>query len=42
MNRQIDETIKMKLSDFVIQNDEQQLVIPQVLKLHERFTNHKK
>jgi dephospho-CoA kinase len=42
MNRQIDETIKMKLSDFVIQNDEQQLVIPQVLELHERFTNHKK
>lgn len=38
MNRQINEEIKMKLCDFVIQNDEQQLVIPQVLKLHEAFT----
>ncbi len=38
MNRQINEEIKMKLCDFVIQNDEQQLVIPQVLKLHETFT----
>lgn len=37
MNRQIQEEIKMRLCDFVIMNDEQQLVIPQVLKLHERF-----
>ncbi len=37
MNRQIDEDIKMRLCDFVIVNDEQQLMIPQVLKLHERF-----
>jgi dephospho-CoA kinase len=37
MLRQIDETIKMKLCDFVIVNDEQQMVIPQVLKLHEQF-----
>ena len=37
MNRQIEETIKMKLCDFVIVNDEQQLIIPQVLKLHEIF-----
>jgi dephospho-CoA kinase len=37
MNRQIQEEIKMRLCDFVIINDEQQLVIPQVLKLHERF-----
>jgi dephospho-CoA kinase len=37
MNRQIDEEIKMRLCDFVIKNDEQELVIPQVLKLHERF-----
>lgn len=35
MNRQIDEELKMKLCDFVIQNDEQQLLIPQVIKLHE-------
>jgi dephospho-CoA kinase len=38
MNRQINEEIKMKLCDFVIQNDEHQLLIPQVLKLHEAFT----
>ncbi|MHA4845736.1 dephospho-CoA kinase [Flavitalea antarctica] len=38
MNRQIDENIKMKLCDFLIYNDERQLVIPQVLKLHQLFT----
>ena len=37
MRRQIDENIKMKLCDFVITNDEQHLLIPQVLKLHEKF-----
>ncbi|MDB5246829.1 MAG: dephospho-CoA kinase, partial [Segetibacter sp.] len=37
MNRQISEVIKMKLCDFVVINDEQQLLIPQVLKLHEKF-----
>lgn len=35
MARQIDEDIKMRLCDFVLQNDEQQLLIPQVLALHE-------
>ncbi len=35
--RQIDEGIKMKLCDFVILNDEQELVIPQVINLHHRF-----
>ncbi len=39
MNKQIDENMKMKLCDFVIINDEQQLVIPQVLKLHDHFLN---
>ncbi|MFI5185665.1 MAG: dephospho-CoA kinase [Chitinophagales bacterium] len=39
MNSQLDETIKMKLCDFVIQNDEQQLLIPQVIKLHEEILN---
>lgn len=34
MNKQIDENLKMKLCDFVIINDEQQLLIPQVLALH--------
>lgn len=37
MSRQIEETIKMKLCDEVVINDEQHLVIPQVLKLHEQF-----
>jgi dephospho-CoA kinase len=37
MERQINEVIKMKLCDFVIVNDEQQLLIPQVLQLHEKF-----
>ncbi len=37
MSKQIDEAIKMKLCDFVIVNDEQQMVIPQVLNLHKQF-----
>lgn len=37
MNRQLDESLKMKLCDFVVENDEQQLLLPQVLQLHERF-----
>ncbi len=37
MDRQIDEDLKMKLCDFVVQNTGQQLLIPQVLKLHEQF-----
>jgi len=37
MKRQLDENIKMKLCDFVIQNDEQELVTPQVLQLHQQF-----
>ncbi|MDB5253560.1 MAG: dephospho-CoA kinase [Flaviaesturariibacter sp.] len=37
MSRQIDESIKMRLCDFVIVNDEQQAVIPQVLELHRRL-----
>ncbi|SHL19767.1 dephospho-CoA kinase [Chitinophaga jiangningensis] len=35
MHKQIDETIKMRLSDYVIYNDEQHMVIPQVLALHQ-------
>ena len=34
MSKQIDEEIKMRLCDFVLINDEQQLLIPQVLELH--------
>ncbi|MGF6850051.1 dephospho-CoA kinase [Chitinophaga sp. W3I9] len=37
MYKQIDETIKMRLSDHVIYNDEQHMVIPQVLDLHKKF-----
>lgn len=36
-NRQIDEDIKMRLCDFVIVNNEQELVIPQVLELHSKL-----
>ncbi|MEP6466975.1 MAG: dephospho-CoA kinase [Parafilimonas sp.] len=37
MNNQIDEEIKMKLCDFVVVNDEQEAVLPQVLSLHKKF-----
>lgn len=37
MNNQIDETIKMKLCDFIIINDEQQALLPQILHLHKKF-----
>ncbi len=42
MNRQIEEIIKMKLCDFVVMNDEQQLVLPQVLQLHQKFVTFTK
>lgn len=37
MNSQMEESIKMKLCDFVITNDEQELLIPQVIELHEKL-----
>ncbi len=37
MDKQIDESIKMRLCDFVIQNDNQHLITTQVLDLHKRF-----
>lgn len=37
MDRQMNEEEKMKRCDFVITNDEQQLLIPQVIKLHEKL-----
>lgn len=37
MNRQLDEDIKMSKCDFLLINDEQQLLIPQVLELHEKL-----
>ncbi|MEP7107611.1 MAG: dephospho-CoA kinase [Ferruginibacter sp.] len=37
MEKQIDEIIKMRLCDYIITNDDQELVIPQVIGLHEIF-----
>jgi len=37
MKQQIDEKIKMSNCDFVLINDEQQLLIPQVLELHQKL-----
>lgn len=41
ITRQIDEEMKMKLCDFIITNNEEQLVIPQVLELDKKFRIHK-
>lgn len=37
MDKQMDETIKMKLCDFIIKNDEQEMLMPQVLELHNKL-----
>jgi len=37
MNKQLDENMKMKLCDFVIYNDEEHLLIPQVIELHQKL-----
>ncbi len=37
LNRQMDDVIKMKLCDTVIINDEQQALLPQVMKVHEQL-----
>lgn len=37
MNNQLDEKIKMRLCDFILYNDEQQLLIPQVIEMHEKL-----
>ena len=39
MSFQIDESLKMKLCDWVIVNDDQHLVLPQVVALHEKIIN---
>ncbi|HMK27095.1 MAG TPA: dephospho-CoA kinase [Chitinophagaceae bacterium] len=41
INRQMDEEKKMKRCNFVIINDEEQLVIPQVMELHHKFSRGK-
>ena len=38
MDKQMNEEEKMKLCDFIIFNDEKQLIIPQVLELHDKLT----
>jgi dephospho-CoA kinase len=38
INKQLDETSKMQLCDFVIINDEEQMVIPQVVELHKKIS----
>jgi dephospho-CoA kinase len=37
MTRQIQETIKMRLCNFIIVNDEQTMLIPQVISLHNKL-----
>jgi dephospho-CoA kinase len=37
MDKQLDEEMKMRLCDYVIKNDELEMVIPQVIALHEKF-----
>ena len=39
ISRQMDEEKKMQRCDFVIINNEEQLVLPQVMALHEKFMN---
>jgi dephospho-CoA kinase len=42
INKQLDENIKIKLCDFVIYNDEQHLLIPQVMELHKKLLSFSK
>jgi dephospho-CoA kinase len=37
IDKQLDENMKMKLCDFVVYNDEQHLLIPQVIELHQKL-----
>ena len=37
MDKQMDDTIKMKLCDFIITNDEQEMLLPQILELHKKL-----
>jgi dephospho-CoA kinase len=41
VEKQMPEGEKLKRADFIIVNDETQPVIPQVLKLHRMFSDHK-
>jgi dephospho-CoA kinase len=42
VEKQMPEDEKLKRADFIIVNDETQLLIPQVLQLHEQFKNAKR
>ena len=42
MSKQLDEEEKMKRCDFIVYNDEEKFLIPQVLQLHEKFLTLKK
>ena len=37
IDKQMDEDLKLRLCDYVIVNDEQEMVVPQVFALHEKF-----
>lgn len=37
ISRQIDEEMKMKLCNFVIRNNDEQLVLPQIMELHKKL-----
>jgi len=37
LQKQLDESIKMKLCDYVINNNEQELMVPQVVALHQQL-----
>ncbi len=37
MNQQMDDSVKMKLCDFVLKNDEQEMLLPQILALHKKL-----
>lgn len=40
MDQQIDQTLKMKLCDWVIKNNEQELLIPQIMQINEVIMQH--
>ncbi|NOZ34503.1 MAG: dephospho-CoA kinase [Chlorobi bacterium] len=40
INNQTDDNFKIKHSDYIIINDEKELIIPQILKIHEKLTEN--
>lgn len=39
MQNQLDDSLKMRLCDFVLHNNEEELLIPQVVSIHEKLLN---